>query len=105
MDFRVTFPLMYYLNLARRQDRRMECEEEFEKAGLQVERFPAVDGRWAQRVRGFQSAGKYAHTLGVPFAEAATWSADHGSMPTLRLRGVARQVEWDERAKVLGHGR
>ena len=43
----------------------MECEEEFERAHLVVERFPAVDGKWVRRTRGFQSAGKYAHTLGV----------------------------------------
>ena len=56
---------MFCLNLARRQDRRMECEEEFEEAELDVERFPAVDGKWVRKTRGFQNAGKYAHTLGV----------------------------------------
>lgn len=47
----------------------MECEEEFERAGLLavVERFPAVDAKWVRhrRMRGFQNAGKYAHTLGM----------------------------------------
>ena len=59
------FTRMFCLNLARRQDRRVEYEQEFERAGLTVERFPAVDAKWVTNLRGFQTPGKYAHTLGL----------------------------------------
>ena len=65
MDIKDNFPLMYYLNLGRRQDRRIECEEEFERLNLDVVRFPAVDAGWVKNIRNFQFAGRYAHALGL----------------------------------------
>lgn len=63
MNFEDTFPLIYCLNLAKRQDRRVRCEEIFETNKLGVWRFPAVDAARIKRLRGFGSAGRYAHSL------------------------------------------
>jgi len=43
----------------------MSCEEQFETLGLSVERFAAVDGKWVRNLRGFETAGRYAHALGT----------------------------------------
>lgn len=39
------FDKIYCINLDRRQDRWIECEEEFKKINLQVERVSAIDGQ------------------------------------------------------------
>jgi hypothetical protein len=53
MDFEKVFPTRFLLNLARRQDRRVRCEEIFENEGLVVERQPAVDAKWVKNRRGY----------------------------------------------------
>lgn len=63
MNLLETFPLIYCMNLGRRQDRRVRCEEQFEAHGLPVRRFPAVDARYLKRKRGFRDVGRYAHAL------------------------------------------
>lgn len=63
MNFDKTFPLIYCLNLAKRQDRRVRCEEIFEMHGLRVWRFPAVDAGRVKRLHGFENAGRYAHSI------------------------------------------
>jgi hypothetical protein len=63
MDFNSTFPLRYFINLGRRQDRRIETEIALEEAGISAERFPAVDARFVRRNRGYESAGRYALAL------------------------------------------
>ncbi|MBP7948016.1 MAG: glycosyltransferase family 25 protein [Verrucomicrobiales bacterium] len=63
MKLQETFPKIFLLNLARRQDRRARCEQLFEDFGLEVERFPAVDARRFSDARGFQFPGRYAHAL------------------------------------------
>ena len=64
MNLIETFPLMFCLNLARRQDRRFKYEEQFEENDLNVIRFPAIDAKWARNIRGFEQSQRYVHALG-----------------------------------------
>lgn len=64
MDLRQTFPLKYYINLGRREDRRREVLNEFLDHGLEdVKRWPAVDGRRVRDWHGYENAGRYALAL------------------------------------------
>lgn len=63
MDINTAFPLRYFINLGRRQDRRVETEIALAEAGITAQRFPAVDARFVQRTRGYESAGRYALAL------------------------------------------
>jgi hypothetical protein len=45
MEFEQAFPLRFWINLGRREDRRNETEARLEEAGVTAERFAAVDGR------------------------------------------------------------
>ena len=63
MNFAATFPHKYLLNLSRRQDRRVRCEELFEEHGWKVRRQPAVDARRLESARGFGATGRYAHAV------------------------------------------
>ena len=65
MDFDATFPLRYCMNLAKRQDRRLEYEEQFQLASLEVARFPSVNATLARHAHGYATAGRYAHALTV----------------------------------------
>ncbi len=63
MNFSATFPNIYLLNLSRRQDRRVRCEELFAEHGWSVKRQPAVDVRRLESARGFEGPGRYAHAV------------------------------------------
>lgn len=74
MDFEKAFPLRFWINLGRREDRRIRTETVLEKAGVSAERFPAVSDRWVRtprnhkisepvEIRGYESAGRYALAL------------------------------------------
>jgi hypothetical protein len=63
MDFEKTFPNRFYLNLARRQDRRTLAEDQFRSIALRVERFPAVDACWVKELRGHDTKARYALAL------------------------------------------
>jgi len=63
MNFEDQFPLCFYLNLGRRDDRRAQTERELFEAGIVAERFPAVDARWVKDKRGHKSNEYYACTL------------------------------------------
>ncbi len=63
MDFEQIFPHRYYLNLARRQDRRAQTEVQFREIDLEVQRFPAVDASWLQSMRGYETKPRYALAL------------------------------------------
>jgi Core-2/I-Branching enzyme len=63
MNFEQTFPLIYLLNLSRREDRRLECEAVFAQHGLRVRRFPAVDALWMRKTAGYETKGRRAHAL------------------------------------------
>ncbi len=63
MNIEKEFPARYWINLGRRQDRRVEMEYQLELAGIRAERFPAVDARFVKRNRGYESAGRYALAL------------------------------------------
>jgi len=63
MKFEETFPLIYLLNLSRREDRRLECEALFARHGIQVRRFPAVDALWMRDAGGYETKGRRAHAL------------------------------------------
>ena len=65
MNFDETFPLVYFLNLGRDQERRMRCQDLFEEHQIVANRFPAVDGRWITRLRGFSTPQAYAWTLSI----------------------------------------
>ncbi len=58
-----TFPLMKYLNLRQREDRRNEASYQFFTHGLNVQRFPAVNGRSVHHLRGYKGKGQYACAL------------------------------------------
>lgn len=68
MNFEEVFPTRFLLNLARRQDRRVRCEEVFENEGLTVERQPAVDAKWVKNSRGYADIPRYAHALSTRLA-------------------------------------
>lgn len=57
------FPLRFYINLARREDRRVEIGHHFEAQALKVERLAAADGRRARKTRGHGPPNKYACRL------------------------------------------
>ena len=63
MDLSADFPHKYFLNLDRRTDRRARCEELFAELGWNVQRQPAVDAQTLTSPRGFDSAGRYAHSV------------------------------------------
>jgi hypothetical protein len=67
MNVDTAFPLKFWINLGRREDRRLETEARLEEAGLSAERFAAADARNMRRregeVRGYGSAGRYALAL------------------------------------------
>lgn len=63
MDIGKTFPARYWINLGRRQERRADTEWRLHKAGITAERFPAVDARFVRKIRGYESAGRYALAL------------------------------------------
>ena len=45
MDFESEHPLRFWINLGRREDRRVETEARLAEVGIKAERFPAVDAR------------------------------------------------------------
>lgn len=61
--FAETFPLSFYINLPRREDRRMDAEFQFALQGIQVERLPAANGERARKTRGHGNPNKYACRL------------------------------------------
>ena len=85
MDFKTTFPLRYWINLGRRNDRRVDTEWKLETAGVDAQRFPAVDARHVpmmalekkkrslankppagtrkKTIRGYENEGRYALAL------------------------------------------
>ncbi len=63
MNFEATFPLIFLMNLSRREDRRVRSEALFAQHGLNVRRFPAVDALWMKGADGFETKGRRAHAL------------------------------------------
>lgn len=49
MDFDSSFPLKFWLNLGRREDRRLETEARLAEAGISAERFAAIDAKILER--------------------------------------------------------
>lgn len=62
-DFQQRFPLAYYINLGRREDRRCEVEYQFGVQCVQVHRFPAADARYVRNSHGFRTKSQYACSL------------------------------------------
>jgi hypothetical protein len=46
MNFEKAFPLRFWINLGRREDRRLATEARLDEIGFTAERFAAVDARW-----------------------------------------------------------
>lgn len=44
MDFEMAFPLKFWINLGRREDRRVEMAARLEEMGIAAERYAGVDG-------------------------------------------------------------
>ncbi len=63
MDPSTEFPRKYVLNLERRPDRLERCRRIFSGLGWEVERHAAVDARQLKSARGFDSPGRYAHSV------------------------------------------
>ena len=68
MDFEKTFPLRYYINLGRREDRRTELEFHLDQIGVTAQRFPAIDSRFCRNPRGYENKGRYALALTIRLA-------------------------------------
>ena len=68
MDFENTFPLRYYINLGRREDRRTELEFRLDQIGVTAQRFPAIDSRFCRNPRGYENKGRYALALSIRLA-------------------------------------
>lgn len=68
MNFEEEFPLRYYLNLGRREDRRTEIEWMLEQTGVTAKRLPAVDARFVRNPRGYDENGRYALALTIRLA-------------------------------------
>lgn len=62
-DFQQRFPLAYYINLGRREDRRCEVEYQFGVQCVQVHRLPAADARYVRNSHGFRTKSQYACSL------------------------------------------
>ncbi len=63
MDFEETFPMRVCLNLDRRPERWAMATDEFQQAGLTVDRWPAVDGNRVRRTYGYAWPTRYAVNL------------------------------------------
>lgn len=63
MNLEHEFPARYWINLGRRQDRRVETEWQLQKAGITAERLSAVDANFVRNAHGYESAGRYALAL------------------------------------------
>ena len=61
MNFEKAFPLRFWINLGRREDRRVETEARLEELGMTAERFAAVDARGMGGRR--QAVGRPLHGL------------------------------------------
>jgi Core-2/I-Branching enzyme len=96
MNIETEFPARYWINLARRQDRRFETEYQLERAGFTAERFPAVDARYVKKTRGYASAGRYALALSQRLAIRK--AMQQGAAAVLVLEDdVIFHPEFDER--------
>ena len=103
MDFEEAFPLRFWINLGRREDRRHETEARLAEAGVHAERFAAVDSRTLVSpprsqpdedkmgkptsesgcdVKGYDSAGRYALAL---TQRLALREAHHRKAPAVLL--------------------
>lgn len=49
MNFEQAFPLRFWINLGRREDRRLETEARLDEIGITAERLAAVDARWIRK--------------------------------------------------------
>jgi hypothetical protein len=49
MNFEQAFPLRFWINLGRREDRRLETETRLDEIGIAAERFAAVDARFVRK--------------------------------------------------------
>ena len=63
MELENEFPLRYWINLGHRADRREKTDWHLLENHLQAERFPAVDARGIKKLRGYETAGRYALAL------------------------------------------
>ncbi len=63
MNLDTEFPLKFYINLSRRQDRRFRMEGLLEELGWSAERTIAADERHVRRAHAYGAAGKYACAL------------------------------------------
>ncbi len=62
-NFQDAFPMAYYINLGRREDRRCELEFQFRIQCLEVQRFAAVDARFVRNWHEFRTKSQYACSL------------------------------------------
>ena len=75
MDPDTDFPLKFYLNLNKQDDRRRKVLNALLDHGMaEVERIPAMDGRWVQNARGYPTGNRYAQAL---THKMAIWRARH----------------------------
>ena len=63
MDTASVFPLKLYLNLTRREDRRLRLEWLLENLQWSAERVSAADARYVRNLRGYPTAPRYACAL------------------------------------------
>jgi hypothetical protein len=81
MNFDAEFPLKFYLNLNKQDDRRRKVLNALLDHGMaDVERIPAVDGRWVKHPRGYTNANRYAQAL---THKMAVWRARQRKAPAV----------------------
>jgi hypothetical protein len=89
MDFEKAFPLRFWINLGRREDRRVETEGRLEEFGITAVRFAAVD---AGRNREPNTSG------GTPLARSGVGRSSHPETiaPEKEVRGYesAGDMRW-----------
>jgi GR25 family glycosyltransferase involved in LPS biosynthesis len=106
MELKKAFPLRYWINLGHRADRRERLEWHLVEQEITAERFPAVDARSVRKLRGYETAGRYALALTKRLAIRRAMQMDAEAVllleddvvlhPNIKeiLRGISLPEDW-----------
>lgn len=95
MNFETAFPLRFWINLGRRQDRRVETEARLEELGIVAERFAAVDARFVRKKPETRIKGRKVMKLG---AGRTGGGLDQDAPATLAPVAAAKEIRGYESA-------
>lgn len=107
-----TFPVRYYVNLTKREDRRRETEYCLRQRGLSAARIAAVDGKLARNTRGYERPGQYgcaaSHRLCLRAAESSRAEAvlilEDDVVLHSDFRRIVETTEWPDDWALLYFG-